>query len=573
MTWEKNYQEWKNFETLDKALNQELSKLSETQLQDAFGSDLSFGTAGMRGVLGPGTNRMNIYTVRQATEGLAQLILDKGQDAVQAGVAIAYDSRHMSYEFAFEAARVLGFHGIKAYVYESLRPTPVLSFAVRHLKAFAGIMITASHNPAEYNGYKVYGSDGGQMVPEDADALTKYIRQIASPLTVKVADQSRLVDQGLLEILGDDLDQAYLEAIQSVTINPNLIKDHADMVNIVYTPLHGTGLYLGMKALKQAGFKQIHVVEAQAQGNGDFPTVKSPNPEEVSAFDLAQKLGQDVGADILLATDPDADRLGAMIPLDDGEFQILTGNQIAVLMADYILKALQEKASLAPNGRIVKSIVSTDLVDAIAADYGIETKSVLTGFKYIAEQIKQYETSGDHEFIMGFEESYGYLIKPFVRDKDAIQALLLLAEMVVYHKKAGRTLPQVLENIYQKYGYFQEVTVSKVFEGQAGKDQMAEIMSHIRQTPVNTIAGIEVTDKYDYLNQIHVDGQGQESSLTEPKSDALKYCLADGSWLAFRPSGTEPKIKLYYGIKAGDRQSLAQKAKEISQAIDHLVAV
>lgn len=571
MSWKEEYQRWLNSEAVDPQLKDELKKMDEAEIQDAFGADLSFGTAGMRGILGPGTNRMNVYTVRQATEGLAGLVEDAGEAAKERGVVIAYDSRHMSPEFAMEAAQVLGAHGIKAYVYESLRPTPVLSFAVRHLNTYAGIMITASHNPAEYNGYKVYGEDGGQMPPQDADKVVEYINQVPDLLEIEVGNKTDLLGSGGIEIIGDQVDQAYLEAMKSVTIDPELIERMADNVSIVFSPLHGTGNYIGNLALEQAGFDQIHVVEKQAQPDGDFPTVKSPNPESPEAFVLAEELGHRVSADILLATDPDADRLGAMIRQSDGSYRLLTGNQIASIMLDYIIEARASKDELPANSVAVKSIVSTNLADAILEDHGLEMVEVLTGFKFIAEKIKEYEETGAHTFLMGFEESYGYLIEPFARDKDAIQALVLLSELTSYHKEAGRTLGDALEMIYERYGYFAEKTISVDFPGLSGKEKMSQIMASIREEGLEEIAGISVISAADYLNQTLKTADGEERPLDYPKSDALKYILEDKSWVAFRPSGTEPKIKLYLGVEGTSQEEVDEKAAKLEAGIRQLV--
>lgn len=572
MESQERYQEWKNTENLEVKLKNELESLSEEEIQEAFSCFLSFGTAGMRGILGPGTNRMNIYTVRQATEGLARLIEEEGGEALERGVVIAYDSRRMSAEFAMEAALVLGKHKIKAYVFESLRPTPTLSFAVRFLNAFAGIMITASHNPAEYNGYKVYGEDGGQMTAAHANKLTEHVNSIDNPLTIEIGDKTELLGSGQIEIIGERIDQAYLEAMKSVTVNPDLIEEMGDQIQIAYTPLHGTGLMLGMKALEQVGFTQVEVVEDQANPDGDFPTVKSPNPESPAAFDLVEQLGRSIEADILLATDPDADRLGAMIRQQDGSYSLLTGNQIAALMAGYLLCALKEKDALPDNAVIVKSMVSTDLVDKIADAYDVEMVEVLTGFKYIADKIKQYEQSGSHEFILGFEESYGYLIQTFARDKDAIQAMVILAEITAYHKKHGRTLADALQAIYEKYGYFIEKTLSMTFPGQAGQAKMTQIMAKIREEGLKEIAGYPVSESWDYLKSTLTYGDGKEANIVYPKSDAIKYILEDGSWIAMRPSGTEPKIKLYIGASADSAEAVQTKANILEQALRDLIA-
>ncbi|MBP9521185.1 MAG: phospho-sugar mutase, partial [Enterococcus sp.] len=473
MSWRKIYEQWSTYENLDESLSQQLAALSDQTdaLEDAFYAPLEFGTAGMRGILGPGINRMNIYTIRQATEGLARFIDTQDEDTRKRGVAIAYDSRHLSPEFALEAACTLAQHGIPSYVFESLRPTPELSFAVRHLNTFTGIMITASHNPANYNGYKVYGEDGGQMPPADAAALTTFVREIENPLDIAVLSEEAAKAQGLIHFIGEPVDQAYLAEIKSVTINQPLIDEMGDALKLIYTPLHGTGKMLGERALMQAGFKKFIIEPTQGKADPDFSTVKSPNPEEHSAFEYAIALGEKEGADLLIATDPDADRLGAAIRLPNGEYQVLSGNQIGAILIHYILEAHQTAKTLPKNAVVLKSIVSSELPTAIANSYGVEMMNVLTGFKFIAEKIQQFETDHSHTFMFGFEESYGYLVKPFVRDKDAIQALVLFAEVAAYYKKQGKTLYDALQMIFDTYGYFSEKTISVTMSGQEGSAQ------------------------------------------------------------------------------------------------------
>lgn len=567
MDWEKVMQQWDAFEHLDAHLRVELDNLSQEELEDAFGAQLSFGTAGMRGVLGVGPNRMNKYTVRQATQGLAELIKSEGEEAMARGVAIGYDSRHYSPEFALESALVLAKNGIKSYLFRDLRPTPAVSFAVRHWEAYAGIMITASHNPKEYNGYKVYGEDGGQMPPEDSDRLTEFVRAVENPLAVEVADEVEARDSGILQIIKRETDDAYFEELATVTIDRDLIQEMNDDVHIVFTPLHGTGKYYGEKGLSNAGFTNVHLVKAQSTIDGDFPTVESPNPESEEVFTQAEELGRQVDADILLATDPDADRLGAKAKDASGNHQLLTGNQIACVMLDYILQAKSDKGELPSNGVACKSIVSTNLADRIIESYGLDMVEVLTGFRFIAEKIEEYEQSGDHTFLMGFEESYGYLVKPFVRDKDAIQALVVLAELVAYHKKHGRTLVDALEGLYEKHGYFLEKTISVRYPGLAGAQQMKDIMARIRREGISDFAGIQVVETADYLVGERTDANGQVEALSEPSSDALKYKLEDGSWVAFRPSGTEPLIKMYLGVVADIRQAVEEKAEKVEAAV------
>ena len=559
--WQEIAKKWQNFEGLESSLKTVLAKMTDEEKMEAFIQPLSFGTAGMRGVLGPGINRMNLYTVRQATKGLADFIRENGDVAMARGVVISYDSRHMSAELAKEAAAVLVKNNIQTYLFDALRPTPTLSFAVRYLHAFAGIMITASHNPAEYNGYKVYGEDGGQMPPHDADKLTQYVRQVTDPLAVQVLEDKQLVGNPLYTIIGDKVDQAYLDQMASVQINPELNQEMGDKVTIIYSPLHGTGLDLGMKALKQSGFSQVDVVASQAQADGAFPTVSSPNPESEAAFVEALKVAKEVPADIILATDPDADRLGAMIQDSDNHYQLLTGNQIASLMLDYILRAYQESDNMPNNPVAIKSIVSTELATIIARHYDAQMIEVLTGFKFIAEKIKEFEQTQEATFVFGFEESYGYLVKAFSRDKDAIQALVVLAELTAYHKREGRTLAQALEQLYQQFGYFQEKTISITFSGVQGTETMAQIMSQVRQTTPDTIAGLKVQSFSDYANDCIIDSEGNQQTTDLPKSNALKFKLENGSWVALRPSGTEPKLKLYIGVKA-DSMEAAQSLLE-----------
>ncbi len=467
MSFKEIYQVWQENENLDPQLKEQLNQLENNpeELEDAFYAPLEFGTAGMRGILGPGINRMNIYTVRQATEGLARFMDQQDEETKKRGVAISYDSRHMSEEFAMEAARTLAYHNIPSYVFESLRPTPELSFAVRHLNTFTGIMITASHNPAKYNGYKVYGQDGGQMPPEDADALTSYVREVKDLLNIPVLPEEEVKNTKLIHIIGEEVDQAYLKEVKTVTINPELVKEMGKDLKLVFTPLHGTGRMLGERALKQAGFEKFALVPEQAIPDPDFTTVKSPNPEEKGAFEYAEKLGKEIGADLLIATDPDADRLGAAVRLPNGNYQVLTGNQIAAIMANYILKAKEKAGELPENAAIVKSIVSSEFPATIAKSYGVTTLNVLTGFKFIAEKIQEFEDTHSHTFEFGFEESYGYLIKSFVRDKDAIQALVMLAEVAAFYKKNGQTLYDGLIELFEKFGYYKEKTTSLTLDG------------------------------------------------------------------------------------------------------------
>ena len=571
MTYQENYQKWVDFADLPDYLRQDLENMDEKTKEDAFYTNLEFGTAGMRGLIGAGTNRINIYVVRQATEGLARLIESKGGNEKERGVAIAYDSRHFSPEFAFESAAVLAKHGIKSYVFESLRPTPELSFAVRHLNCFAGIMITASHNPAPFNGYKVYGEDGGQMPPHDADALTTYIRAIENPFAVEVADVEAEKASGLIEVIGEAVDTEYLKEVKDVNINPALIEEFGKDMKIVYTPLHGTGEMLARRALAQAGFDSVQVVEAQATADPDFSTVKSPNPESQAAFALAEELGRQVGADVLVATDPDADRVGVEVLQKDGSYLNLSGNQIGAIMAKYILEAHKNAGTLPENAALCKSIVSTDLVTKIAESYGATMFNVLTGFKFIAEKIQEFEEKHNHTYMMGFEESFGYLIKPFVRDKDAIQAVLVVAELAAYYRSRGLTLADGIEEIYKEYGYYAEKTISVTLSGVDGAEQIKAIMAKFRDNGPKEFNATAISITEDFKAQTATAADGTVTNLTTPPSDVLKYTLADGSWIAVRPSGTEPKIKFYIAVVGESNEDSQAKIANIEAEINAFV--
>ncbi|HGR0372554.1 TPA: phospho-sugar mutase [Streptococcus pneumoniae] len=571
MSYQENYQKWVDFVELPDYLRQDLENMDEKTKEDAFYTNLEFGTAGMRSLVGAGTNRINIYVVRQATEGLARLIESKGGNEKERGVAIAYDSRHFSPEFAFESAAVLAKHGIKSYVFESLRPTPELSFAVRHLNCFAGIMVTASHNPAPFNGYKVYGEDGGQMPPHDADALTTYIRAIENPFAVEVADVETEKASGLIEVIGEAVDVEYLKEVKDVNINPALIEEFGKDMKIVYTPLHGTGEMLARRALAQAGFDSVQVVEAQATADPDFSTVTSPNPESQAAFALAEELGRQVGADVLVATDPDADRVGVEVLQKDGSYLNLSGNQIGAIMAKYILEAHKNAGTLPENAALCKSIVSTDLVTKIAESYGATMFNVLTGFKFIAEKIQEFEEKHNHTYMMGFEESFGYLIKPFVRDKDAIQAVLVVAELAAYYRSRGLTLADGIEEIYKEYGYYAEKTISVTLSGVDGAEQIKAIMAKFRNNAPKEWNATAITVVEDFKAQTATVADGTVTNLTTPPSDVLKYTLADGSWIAVRPSGTEPKIKFYIAVVGETNEESQAKIANIEAEINAFV--
>ncbi|KIS03898.1 phospho-sugar mutase [Paucilactobacillus wasatchensis] len=574
MSWKDTYQTWLNEASLETSLKSELQQMAtdDTQIEDAFYGPLSFGTAGMRGLLGPGINRMNIYTVRQATEGLASFMDTLDDDVKKRGVAISFDSRHHSQDFAHEAARVLGAHGINSFVFESLRPTPELSFTVRHLHAYAGIMITASHNPKEYNGYKIYGEDGGQMPPKESDLITSYVRQVTDLFKIKVADEEQLLKEQTMKIIGDDVDQDYLAKVKTVTINPKLAQQMGRDMKLVFTPLHGTGQMLGEKALKNAGFTNYEIVPEQAQPDPEFSTVKKPNPEDPEAFKLAIELGKKINADVLVAVDPDADRLGTAVRQPNGEYQLLTGNQIASVLLHYILEAHKQAGDLPANAAVVKSIVSTEFATKIAASYDVSMINVLTGFKYIAQQIEHFEATGEHTYMFGFEESYGYLVKPFVHDKDAIQSLVLLAEVAAYYRSQGKTLYDGLQELFQEYGYFREKTISQTYAGINGADEIKALMKKFREEAPTHFAGHAIVATEDFSTQIKTDKSGQSTPIELPVANVLKYILDDETWIAIRPSGTEPKLKFYIGTNAGDLSTANEKLTEFETALNQFIA-
>lgn len=567
MDWKETYSTWKQFRELETTLKDNLNQLekNENELQEAFYAPLEFGTAGMRGILGVGINRMNIYTVRQAANGLALFISTLGEDAKKRGVAIAYDSRHQSPEFAMESAKTLASHGIKSYVFESLRPTPELSFAVRYFGCVAGIMITASHNPANYNGFKVYGEDGAQMPPQDADKVTEFVRSVANPLEIEIIDDSQSND--FITIIGKEVDDSYLKDILTVTIDDELINRSGSKLNMVFTPLHGTGKMLGERALSQIGFTNVSLVEEQAIADPNFTTVTSPNPEELSAFEYAIRLGEELSADLLVATDPDADRLGAAVKLPNGEYHVLTGNQLASLMVHYILTKKNEKQELPENGLVLKSIVSSELPTRICEKYDVEMKNVLTGFKFIAEQIKEAQRTQSNEFLFGFEESYGYLVKPFVRDKDAIQALVLLAEMATYYMEKNQTLYDALLEIYKEFGYFKEKTISVTKSGMEGLKEITRLMQDIRNNLPTSFGGIKVNFTEDYSVGKRMLSDGKIELLDLPNANVLKFFLEDGSWIAIRPSGTEPKIKFYIGAVDETQEAVDNKMDRFGEEL------
>ena len=563
MDWKATYSKWNDYLDLDKELQEKLISLADDEkaLEDAFYKNLEFGTGGMRGEIGVGTNRMNIYTIRKATQGFASYIGELGEEAKKRGVVIAYDSRHKSPEFAMEAAKTLATNGVQAFVFDSLRPTPELSFAVRHLNAAGGIVITASHNPPEYNGYKVYNEDGGQLPPLDADRLIEMVNAIENELSIKVEDELSLQEKGLIKIIGPEVDDAYNEKVLTISEQPNLANE-VD-VHVVFTPLHGTANLSVRRALADLGYKNVEVVKEQELPDPEFSTVSSPNPEEHAAFTLAIQKGKETNADILVGTDPDADRVGIAVKDENGEYTVLTGNQTGALFLDYILSQKKEKGELPSNGIVFKTIVTSEFGRKIASSYGLKTEDVLTGFKFIGEKIKQYEETGEYTFLFGYEESYGSLIKDFARDKDAVQAAVMAVEICAHYKRQGKTIYEALHDLYEKHGYYLEGMRSLTLKGKEGAEKIQHILTQFRSTPLESLASVMVTAVEDYKESVRKEiKSGSTEEINLPKSNVIKYFFEDESWVCLRPSGTEPKIKFYFAVKDKSKQASEQKLQQ-----------
>ncbi|MDP4083639.1 MAG: phospho-sugar mutase [Bacillota bacterium] len=570
MDWKIKADRWIQFENLDGELRLQLGKMinNEKELEEVFYKNLEFGTGGMRGEIGVGTNRMNLYTVRKASAGLAAYIEDNGLEAKKRGVVIAYDSRHKSPEFAMEAAKTLATRGIQTYVFDELRPTPELSFAVRYLNAYAGIVITASHNPPEYNGYKVYGFDGGQLPPDGADQVIEKVNEIENELLIHVESEEKLKASGLIVTIGPEMDQAYIEKLRTISENHDIALQSD--IKIVYTPLHGTGNKPVRTALTALGYKNVHVVNEQELPDPEFSTVKSPNPEEHAAFELAIRDGKQIGADILIGTDPDADRLGIAVLNPEGEYVVLTGNQTGALLLDYLLTQKKAKGTIPQNGVILKTIVTSEIGRTIASSYGIPTMDVLTGFKFIAEKINEYKYTGEYSFLFGYEESYGYLIGDFVRDKDAVQAAILAVEVCAYYKNQGLSLYEGLMQVFEKYGYYLEGLRSLTLKGKDGAEKIQQILASFRSNGLESLGDFNVQYSEDYLTSIRITKDGDEK-INLPKSNVLKYGFEDGSWICLRPSGTEPKVKFYFGVNSQNFEESKKKLQEIENQFMDLV--
>ncbi|NOV04398.1 phospho-sugar mutase [Paenibacillus sp. LMG 31457] len=551
------YQLWLNDPAVDDETKKELQAIggNEKEIEDRFYKDLEFGTGGLRGVIGAGTNRINVYTVGRASQGLAQYV--KGTGVPSPSIVLAYDSRHMSPEFALEAALVFAGNGIKAYLFKTLHATPQLSFAVRYLGAAAGVVVTASHNPPEYNGYKVYGADGGQLVPQFAEQVIAEVQSIDSFDKVKKLSEQEAEAQGLLTWLGEDVDQAYIKAVTAISQNPEVIKEISDDFRVIFTPLHGAGNVPVREVLKAVGFGQVRVVAEQELPDAQFSTVKSPNPEEREAFTLAIAQAKDWNADIIIGTDPDADRMGAVVKDPNGEYVVLTGNQSGAIIVNYLLSSLKERGTLPANGVVIKTIVTSEMGAVIAGHYGIPTLNTLTGFKYIGEKMTQFEQTGEHTYLFGYEESYGYLAGDYARDKDAVIAAMLIAEAAAYYKKQGKTLYEVLQELYESFGYFLEKLESRTLKGKDGVEQIGRMVEAWRTNPPAEIGGTRVTDMEDYAKGVN----------GLPLENVLKFKLEDGSWFCLRPSGTEPKIKFYFAVKGATGTEAAEQMDRIVQYV------
>ncbi|TQR19072.1 phospho-sugar mutase [Psychrobacillus vulpis] len=559
MSFKQLFEQWNSYDEIESVWKEDLQQLArdEKRMEDAFYRDLEFGTGGMRGEIGAGTNRMNTYTIRKATTGLASYIKAAGSDAMSRGVVIAYDSRRHSPEFAREAAHTLASNGVKAYLYSEPRTTPQLSYSVRQLHAYMGIVITASHNPPEYNGYKVYGEDGAQLNLHDADAVIQYVNQAGDALHIKRND----VDENLVVHLDEEIDKAYIEQLKTVQENP-MLASNTDL-KVVVTPLHGASGKTVKRILSETGYKHIYYVEEQMEPNGEFPTLISPNPEEQSAFEYAVQYGNKYDADILVAVDPDGDRVGLAVKTDGG-YKLLTGNQTGAILIEYLLTQKKEKGEMPAKGRIFKTIVTSDFGRVIAEYHGASTEDVLTGFKFIGEKIKQYEETKEYQFLFGYEESYGYLVKSFARDKDAIQSVLAIVEAAAYYKKQGMTLVDLLHVLYERHGYYLEGLVSVTKKGVSGANTIKNLLEQVRINKLSDVAGVTIQSQEDYYIQQRTFTDGREAEqLLLPKSNVIKYFLADGSWVCVRPSGTEPKIKYYFGVTSESEQESIEKLEAL----------
>lgn len=568
--YKEKYQAWLDSPIISEDIKNELRNIKdEKEIEDRFYKDLEFGTGGLRGVMGAGSNRMNIYTVSKATQGFADYL---NQNFDNPSVAIAYDSRNMSDEFAKAAALTLCANGVKVNLFESLRPTPVLSFTVRYLNCQGGIVVTASHNPKIYNGYKVYDEFGGQVTDNKAGKVIDCVNAVSDFSMIKTMDEKEALEKGLLKYIGEDVDKAYIEKVKSLTIREDLVKEKAKDLNIIYTPIHGSGNVPVRRVLKELGYENVNVVKEQELPNGDFPTAPYPNPEKAEVFELALKMAETVKPDIIFGTDPDSDRIGVVVNIGGGEYKVLTGNQTGLLLTDYVLGSMKETGKLPSNGVVIKTIVTTEGARAIASSYGVELMDVLTGFKYIGEKIHEFEVNKDKTYLFGFEESYGYLAGDFVRDKDAVIASMLIAEMTLYYKSKGMSLYEALLNIYKKHGFYKEELISIELEGKEGQEKIASCIDGLRNEKISEVEGIKVATRYDYkLSEEEDLVNGKQLEIKLPKSNVLKYILENGSSFVVRPSGTEPKMKIYLAVKGTSLEDAEKQNASFKKAVMDLI--
>lgn len=570
INFSQKYDKWLQSNLIDEETKSELRAITdEKEKEDRFYKELEFGTGGLRGVIGAGSNRMNVYTVSKATQGYAQYLNNNFDNP---SVAIAYDSRNMSREFAKATALTFAANNIKVYLFEDLRPTPMLSFTVRELKCQGGIVITASHNPKQYNGYKVYGEDGGQITDETAKEIIGYINNINEFEEVKAISEADAIEKELLVYIGEDVDKAYIENVKSLILRKDLVAEKAKDLNIIFTPIHGSGLMPIKRILTELGFEKLHIVKEQEKPDGNFPTAPYPNPEDKTVFNLALEMAKDINPDIIYGTDPDCDRIGVVVKDNAGEYKVLTGNQTGMLLAHYMLNSLKDMNKLPANAAVIKTIVTTEGVRKIVESFGAELIDTLTGFKYIGEKIKEFEEKNSNTFIFGLEESYGYLAGTFVRDKDAVIAATLITEMTLYYKEKGQTLYEALIEIYEKYGYTQEDLISMELQGKEGQEKIAKCIDSLRSNKVEHIAGVKVAKAFDYKLSKEVDNvENITSVINLPKSNVLKYILEDDSWFVVRPSGTEPKMKVYLSVKGSTLEDSQTKLKNFERDVMALI--
>lgn len=571
MLYKEKYQSWVDSDFLDNAEKEELRNIiDEKEIEDRFYKDLEFGTGGLRGVIGLGTNRMNIYTVGKATQGLAEYLINRYEKDIS--VSIAYDSRMMSKEFAEAAANCLCANDIKVYLFEDLRPTPMLSYTVRQFKSKAGIVVTASHNPKQYNGYKVYGEDGGQVTDKAAKEIITYVQGISDFSEVRTMSFNEAKEKDLLELIGEEIDKSYIERVKGLTIRKELVNKYAEDLKIIYTPIHGTGNIPIRRVLKELGYQNVNVVKEQEKPDGQFPTAAYPNPEEPKVFNIALDMAKEIQPDIIFGTDPDCDRIGVVVKDSAGEYKVLTGNQTGALLTHYILSSLKELNNLPKNGAVIKTIVTTEMAADIANEYGIELIDVLTGFKYIGEKIKEFEEKEDKKYLFGFEESYGYLAGDFVRDKDAVIAAMLICEMTLYYKKKGMSLYEALMNLYEKYGFYKETLVSMELKGKEGQEKIENALQHLRHSMSYSVGNVKIVKKLDYKSSVEKDLVNiKENIINLPKSNVLKFIMEDNSWFVVRPSGTEPKMKIYLSVSGTSLKDADERTERFKQDVMNII--